>query len=142
MNSITISPPYYLEDPTILHKAYTIRICKILNQFSDFYILYPEFDKRNRLHYHGTITIKDKIKYHKVLHKLNLIGFTKIDPFKKDFTHKLTWLVYCQKHYAEIAEHFSVITYKSLRRRKQYMAYKDTKRKSIMDYIVKYKRSS
>lgn len=65
------------------------------------YIIYPEFDKKARLHYHGILTLDSNqyIRFYKHgLHKLKNIGF--IDVKKLDsFMDKLRWGIYMRKEW-------------------------------------------
>lgn len=97
--AITISPPKRAcnKEQFLYHgDEYIIR--RYLNKISDYYIIYPEYSKESRLHYHGVIKIKDWIKYHKQIHRLlqGHLGFIKIDPIK---THKdnMVWNIYMSK---------------------------------------------
>lgn len=119
--SITISPKYELSDPKYLFEAQKEKIQKALNRFSSYYILYPEFGVKNtaqpRLHYHGVIKIKDRIKLYKTIHLMQReLGFTKMDPIS-DHNNHLKWLMYCQKEYASTQHILPVIIYKNRRRR-------------------------
>lgn len=121
--SITISPKYELSDPKFLFESYKESITKILNGFSKYYILYPEFGMKNlaqpRLHFHGIIKIHDMVKFYKTIHTLHkLVGFTKIDKIK-DHNNHMKWLMYCQKEYAATHHILPVIIYKNRRRRKR-----------------------
>lgn len=131
--AITISPPLYRLDSLKLHKIYTYDITKILNRFSKHYMLYPEFTHDARLHYHGIIRVDDKIKYYRTKHKLDRIGFTKLDPFKT-FKDKLRYLIYSLKNYCEIKELFDPIIYKSLRRTKKSIIVQEKPKVNILQY--------
>lgn len=131
---ITISPPYYPYDSVRLHHVFTYDIQKILNKISNYYCLYPEFDKNGRLHYHGVINIKDKLGYYKKKYLIDRIGYCKIDPLKS-FKDKLRWLVYCTKEYALLAEEYAPIIYKSFKKIKQFKL-KEKKPKNILSYFV------
>lgn len=141
----TISPPYRLCDPEALHKKYTIDIARELNKFSRHYCLYPEFDDNQRLHYHGIVRVHDKIKMYKIKHKLDMIGWTKIVK-PDDFINKLRYLIYCQKQYAEIQEHYPPIIY--MRQRRRLLLCKVTeeacivKKPNIMDFFNSLRRIS
>lgn len=114
---ITVSPPYRCEDPKKLWKRDEEDLTKILNTFSKRYCLYPEFDKRtSRLHYHGLVFEHDEIKRHRVKWKLDKIGLTKFGYFKT-FRSQLTYLLYCQKQYADCRRMLGLIRYRNRRRR-------------------------
>lgn len=115
--TITVSPSYKMIDPERLHAIYERLITKEINKFSNHWILYPEFDNKLRLHYHGLVVVNDKIKMYKTKHKLDKIGHTKIDK-PKDFKNRLTYLIYCQKQYAEIKSVYKPIMYQRMRRKK------------------------
>lgn len=94
--AITITPRYRMVAPTVLHRNYEQRIVRLLNKVSNHYLLYPEFSKDSRLHYHGVIQIKDLIKWHHIKHEVDQIGFTHTNKFKSHIEH-LRWLYYCKK---------------------------------------------
>lgn len=114
---VTISPTYKLIDPEHLHKAYTIDITRQMNKFSRRWALYPEFDDKQRLHYHGLAYVHDTIKMYKVKHLLDKIGWTKLQKCI-DFEDRLSYLIYSQKQYAEIQSHYPIISYKPMRKLK------------------------
>lgn len=112
--SITISPPIYRGDQTYIYNQHVYEIRKLLNKFSNYYMLVPEFSLDARLHYHGVILIKDFIKYGKLKHKLDReIGWTKIEKILSFKSH-LRWLQYCKKDYRD--NMFEIIKYKSLKK--------------------------
>lgn len=75
-------------------------VLKILEESTE-YSIYPEWrTTNNSIHYHGTIKIKDKIKWHKSTYrKLSRLGFIKI----KKVDELKGWLKYCEKE-KEVAE--------------------------------------
>lgn len=117
--ALTISPPFYRGSPAYKYAEDCVMIRKLLNGFSDRYLLFPEFDENARLHYHGSIWIKDKIKFYKTKYLIDKhIGWSKFDPFKKKYDN-IGWLCYCRKHYTDrMDKEFPVIKYGSLRRKK------------------------
>lgn len=85
--ALTISPPdikLSLKDTWILHLR---RLAVIDSRF----ILYPETDKKGRLHYHGMIW-KDKF-YKESIEKCEKMGFIKLVEIKG----VEGWLKYCKK---------------------------------------------
>lgn len=116
--SITISPPPMCKlKPQFEHGTYETTIRQILNKFSKQYIVYPEFDKKDRLHYHGVFRMDDKIAYLKNKYLLfKQIGFTKCDKIE-DFENKLRWLIYISKDWGQNKEIFEgPIMYENMRR--------------------------
>lgn len=139
--AITISPKYVDVDPKVLHSVYAQRIIKILNKVSRHYCLYPEFDDNSRLHYHGVVKIHDIIKWHHMKWRMDQVGFTKVSIFNT-FKDHLTYLIYCQKQWAQNAPTFKYpIMYRRARRlhpyRKELTLKKlPTKRKNILEYFT------
>lgn len=111
---ITISPPPRFNSAKALYIEDKYVIQRELNKVSHRYILYPEFDNKARLHYHGFILIHDKTKWNKqVKHVLDkTLGYTLLSTFK-NFKSQLGWLCYCRKEYTP--DNFSPIFYKSLK---------------------------
>lgn len=98
---LTVSPPLrsirdqraiFDDDMYFLMK---IRLC------SKHFIIYPEFDKSGRLHYHGIIRIIDKIKWYKsVLPTLRRsLGFCDIKTIGSTMRDKLQVLYYIKKEW-------------------------------------------
>lgn len=145
---ITISPPYRAMNPSILYQQDIYIIRQYLNRCSDHYILYPEFSKQSRLHYHGIIRITDLIKWHKQKPMFDkVLGFSKIDLIKSHKEH-LRSLVYSMKEWPATSSLLKEpIIYKSnktLRKEKafselDYGTYEDNKAKqlTIFHYINK-----
>ena len=71
--AITISPPTRVKiskrsgmDKEELRERYdkdTRLIQKSLNRSSNEYAIYPEFDDKGRLHYHGIVTVKSNVSF-------------------------------------------------------------------------------
>lgn len=65
-----------------------------LRQFTSDYILYPELTQAGMIHFHGILTLKDKVKQYKLRKKMSdELGFLKIDSIKdlqasKDYISK------------------------------------------------------
>lgn len=85
--------------PRDLYKEDTIYIRRQLNKFSNLYIIYPEFDNTERLHYHGIITITDNVKFHKTNYLLGKLGFTKWIKIKSN-KENLRSTIYSMKDWA------------------------------------------
>lgn len=96
--TINISPrPVYGVDILKLYDNHKYRIRKALNPCTDHYLIYPELDKNDRLHYHGVVIIKDPIKwYRSCKRKLQDIGFCKFQKLK-NITNQLQWQLYMSK---------------------------------------------
>lgn len=116
-HEITISPRYRLKDPLTLLKEDKKIIRRYLNRFSKLYILYPEFDNKQRLHYHGMVEVHDKIKLFRTKHLIDKnVGWTKIGAIAT-YNDQLKWLMYCKKNKGDYIGTFKPIIYKSLRKR-------------------------
>jgi len=105
--AITISPKHrthgtlyvnpqrhlYLDDRMII--AFYLKKSNITR-----YIIFPEFDEKGRLHYHGRITVtpSQKVSLYRSIKPIleRNIGFTDIVPVK----HDLENLIYCMKTFA------------------------------------------
>lgn len=116
---ITISPPHRRGKPKDLLSVDTICMRQLLNRVSKDYTLYPEFDYQSRLHYHGMISFKDMLKWHKsVKHRMTQeIGFVKLERFKNT-KEKTRWENYMMKDYIK-GKSYPPIKYEPLRRPKQ-----------------------
>ncbi len=111
--AITISPK--ITNGSVFYKydqdAHWLQ--RSLRRCSKHFTIWPEFDKNDRLHYHGIIRIDDKTKWYKsTRRKMQLMGFCKFDHLK-DFTNYLTWLQYCKKDYYKNVDMFKYIKYKA-----------------------------
>lgn len=98
---LTVSPPprpgrvvhQYLDDVVLLRHA----LRKIKR-----WVIYPELDKKGRLHYHGILNCTDHeyVSYYRVclptLEKIGFIQTSRIDSFMEN----LRTVVYCQKQFA------------------------------------------
>lgn len=135
--AVTISPPkrectkesYIFETDKSYIKRY-------LNKISSHYCLYPEYDLQGRLHYHGIITIKDWIKYHKQIHRLiqKNIGFIKLDKLLS-FKDHLRYLIYAQKGFATARQIIDIkdpIIYSKIKRDK---TFPQPSRQGLLNYI-------
>lgn len=107
--AITISPPCRLsnykryKDPQdLVFNNDLVSIYSILSYNRIYkFIIYPEFDFKGRLHYHGIISLdsNQKVRFYKhALIKLKNIGFVEIKPLKT-FLDNLKWLIYCSKEW-------------------------------------------
>ncbi len=103
--SITISPPArnrHLER----YRAHRKIFRKYIKKCSNLWMLCPEFDVNERLHYHGVIRI-DKLPnwYKKVRPKIETLGYIDCKRIKTFKSH-LRWLCYCYKKHHCIKELF------------------------------------
>lgn len=107
---ITISPPLRIvnvikhKDPNFhIYFDDMIQIRSILdyNRF-EHYIIYPEFDSKGRLHYHGRINLNsnEKIRFYKhAMAKLAQIGYFHTSVIKHDIKSQLHWDLYMKKEW-------------------------------------------
>lgn len=114
---LTISPPIRtnnkMSNPNkMIYDQDIIQITQILkyNKISS-YIIYPEFDEKGRLHYHGKLNLDNNqyIRYHKhAIHKFRQIGFVDSKLIK---THidSLRWLTYISKNWLTTKEILEII---------------------------------
>lgn len=96
---------------------HTITFRKWFKKIANSYILYPEFDDKFRLHYHGVIHVKDPGCLYRFIKFCNKnIGFVKVDINQ---IH-LEWIIYMSKEWgitkdilkiSDPLTHFSKITY-------------------------------
>lgn len=116
--ALTVSPPFRRGDPSFHYNDDKPFLMRLLNKCSSHYLLYPEFDVKSRLHYHGVIRIHDLFKWHKQIKPTidAKLGFCQIQPLKTP-TDQIRYVIYSKKHYHE--DHFKPIIYKSLKRKKQ-----------------------
>lgn len=96
--ALTISPRPRLGDTTFHYDQDRFLIRKILNRCTDHYLIYPELDKNYRLHYHGVVFIKDKIKWFKSSKKTLEVhfGFIKVEVIPT-FERHFGWIQYMRK---------------------------------------------
>lgn len=104
--AITISPPprtlyrdtknpyqfQFLDDKLIITQVFKY------NRIKSF-IIYPEFDSKGRLHYHGILNLNhnELVRFHKhAIHKLRKLGFIDISPINA-FSNNLRQIVYMSK---------------------------------------------
>lgn len=109
--AFTLSPPHRFTSGTDLKNPNRVLYEEDKNQIKSIlkyircgtYILYPEFDDKARLHYHGIINLdsNQKVRFYKYAHcKLKQIGFVDFKPLKT-FEDKLKWVIYMSKHWPE-----------------------------------------
>lgn len=102
--ALTISPPLRLNIKDIFRKD-----CHIFSKLKSNFILYPEFDKTGRLHYHGYVWKSEYLANDLELIKESL-GFVKTDTVYIDIIeHKILdevaikqvngWDIYCKKEW-------------------------------------------
>lgn len=101
---LTISPPpSKLTLDEELLRVWYYRIYRILNIFSDKWVLYPELDESARLHFHGYFNVTDMVKYKRNINRLREYGFIKIETKFRDFVN---WQRYCMKDIQETVKVF------------------------------------
>jgi len=121
--AITISPPLRLvgkghiyKTKSDLYKADKQHIQWCLTDCSKEYFIYPELDKNGRLHYHGIITLHNKVLWHRCsIEEIRALGFIEV---KTDID--AGWIKYCQKewdHTKEVLQIESPIEYQPIRRK-------------------------
>lgn len=100
---ITISPPpsNTIDD---LRQVFKIYIKCYLSKLRSQFILYPELDKNNRLHFHGKIWRNDIEDYVKDLKILKSWCFIKIEEIK----HNTSWDKYISKEWMKTREFFKL----------------------------------
>lgn len=115
--AITISPPPRRMSPKYAYNEDKYVLERWLNSFSRHWILYPEFSKESRLHYHGIVRMDDKIKFHKTKYRIDkTVGFVKVEELKKVIDH-FRWLIYCQKEYADTSRLLKVFMRRKIKTR-------------------------
>lgn len=119
--SITISPRHRRGSDLFLYSGDKYIIRKLLNMCTDYYLIYPELDDSDRLHYHGIILVKDPIKwYRSVKRRLGYsMGFLKMS-LLKTFQDRLKWMLYMKKDWSINEEVFEspILPLLSKRRRR------------------------
>lgn len=106
--AFTLSPPNRLIGTKlknfnrILYDSDRLALNSILmyNRIKRF-IIYPEFDEKGRLHYHGNITVNNTQKVRLFKHamcKMRSIGFVDLKPLES-FNDKIKWICYCKKQW-------------------------------------------
>jgi len=106
--ALTISPPKR-SDYKSFRNPYAIQYiedCSFIRSILAYnkiyrYILYPEFDDKQRLHYHGVMTLDYTQKtrvYKHAMHKLQQLGFVDIKPLYT-FLDNLRWVIYMKKSF-------------------------------------------
>lgn len=128
--AITISPPpryKYIKnkDPERLQYDDDKSQIKSIMSYNKIYtyIIFPEYDDKLRLHYHGIInmTHTQYIRFQKhAIHKLRLIGFVDISIIN-EFINNLRQCVYMQKNWAETKQILN-ISYPIIPRRDKHYA--------------------
>lgn len=131
--ALTVSPPYRSKmSPKYLYSEDKYVLERWLNKFSRHWILYPEFSKDSRLHYHGVVRVDDKIKLHKTRHQMvKKIGFIKLDKLATPRDH-LRWVIYCQKEYADTRRLAEVFHRRKL---KKHTVVNTTASPNLLDWI-------
>lgn len=139
--AITISPPTrqkYLcnSNPNRMQYDDDKAIIKSVLSYNKIYkyIIFPEFDEKGRLHYHGIIDLDNTryIRFHKhAIHKLKQIGFVDIS-LLKEFKNNLRQCIYMQKDWG-MTKQILDISYPILHRRDKATAYKA--QHNLLDHI-------
>lgn len=102
LKGLTISPAPSGRQPNIwLLWLWAKRIHEVLGPFCTDYVIYPEFDKSARLHFHGVFHVKDNVKYYKTFNKLRRHGYVKPEGKITD-----KWLEYMKKDEEEVRQTF------------------------------------
>lgn len=100
---ITISPPPN-DSVDDLRKLLKIYIKCYLSKLRSQFLLYPELDKNNRLHFHGKIWRDDIDDYTKDLKILRAWCFIKLE----DIRHAPSWDKYISKEWSKTKEYFKL----------------------------------
>jgi len=104
--AVTISPQPFTGNTYYKYVNDLIYLKQIFKRSSMHYVFWPEFDKSDRLHYHGVVRVDNKHEWYKsTKRKLRIIGFTKID-LLKSFKDHLRWILYCKKDWGINGPHF------------------------------------
>lgn len=96
-HDFTLSLPYEYNIPAhIQHEVAIAKIKRLFNLCSDHYIIYPEFSAQCRLHYHGLIRIKDKVKFIRSVYNALKVNVAKVIQFRpsRSFKLHLGWVTY------------------------------------------------
>ncbi len=97
--AITISPPPYYGNQFYKQEEDQKYFKRILKRASKHYLILPEFDKYDRLHYHGLIRVDNKYTWYKSsMNKFKNVGFVKIERLTS-FRRHLGWLMYMKKEW-------------------------------------------
>lgn len=136
--ALTVSPPHRNRSPRYLYNSDSPYLIRQLNRCSDHYILYPEFDDKGRLHYHGVVRINNKMSWGFVKYNIDsALGYTCLKPLETNIDH-IRWLLYCRKEYD--SKVLSPIMPKALKKGRPRMVIKQSdikpyKNRTIMDYL-------
>lgn len=136
---ITVSPPPSRMNPKFKYNDDKYYLERWMNSFSGHWILYPEFSKDSRLHYHGVVRVDDKIKLHKTKYRTSkTIGFVKLDKLNSYQDH-LRWLCYCQKEYADTSRLLTLFHRRRIHRREPKLIVSN--KPNILDWIHPTKKA-
>lgn len=134
--ALTISPPVREKSPRYLYNGDKPILIRQLNRCSDHYILYPEFDPKGRLHYHGVVRLTSKTSWGFVKSTIqSMIGFSCLKQIKTHGEH-IGWLNYCRKEYDAVK--LEPIMFKKLpkgRQRLEQSKVEPRKIRTIIDYL-------
>ncbi len=136
--AITVSPKQRIESPIELYRQDEEYIMKLLNKFSRRYALYPEFDDKQRLHYHGLVLVHDRIKLNHTKYLFDKLGWTLFDRIRSN-KQKVACAVYATKDWAENRGKFlRPIQYRRMRRLRKQVRRK--RNKDLENGILQYLR--
>lgn len=103
VRGITISPPPQPVGVTLTTHYWNLKrwIMRTLNRSCGYYILYPEITETGRLHFHGTVHIKNMVKWKRETSQwLRKIGFIKLENFYTNgIQGQMRWIMYCRKEF-------------------------------------------
>jgi len=110
--ALTISPPVrtkcsFANPDKMVYDDDLLQIRSIIkyNKFTS-YIIYPEFDDRGRLHYHGKFNLDPNqyIRFYKhAIHKFRNLGFCDIKLIRSHLD-SIKWLIYISKNWSYTKE--------------------------------------
>jgi len=103
----TISPPFrqlehFLTNPNLAIYEDDVLFIRQVFEYNKFkhYMIYPEFDPKGRLHYHGNIHLdyNEEVRWYKHANpKLTKLGHVLLTIVKNKIDHQLFWLNYMRK---------------------------------------------
>ncbi len=97
--AITISPPPYYGNQFYKNEEDQKYFKRILKRASNHYLILPEWDVSDRLHYHGIIRVDNQYTWYKSSRsKFRNVGFVKLERITS-FKRHLGWLMYMKKEW-------------------------------------------